>query len=181
MEIIPPKEQLEMERAIKFLVRHIHNHCRNPKPLIMHSIKVGLKAEEAGLWQEAVLAAFLHDFLEDTNCTLNEVKKEFGQKVAKLVFSLTQYKIKDYKLRWHKSLAKIKKAGKEAMLIKVIDADANSVYLPLVRDQKILKQTFWKINFTLKTLRPLIGKEPAFKEFERNAKKMIKKLNGKEA
>ncbi|MDD4990137.1 MAG: HD domain-containing protein [Candidatus Pacebacteria bacterium] len=179
MEIIPPKEQVEMEKAIKFLVKHIDDHCRNPKPLIIHSLRVGLKAEELGLSQKAILAAFLHDLLEDTNCTLDEIKKEFGKEVAKLVFALTQYKIKNYKLRWHKLLAKIKKAGKEAMLIKVIDANANSPYLLLVKDKKILKETFWKMNFTLKTLKPCIGKTPAFFAFERNAKKMIKKFNGK--
>ncbi len=161
MKIIPPKEQMEMEKAIKFLVKHVDNHCRNPKPLIMHSLKVGLKAEELGLSQKAILAAFLHNLLEDTDCKLIEIKKEFGSDVAKLVFALTQYKIKDYKLRWHKLLAKIKKAGKEAMLIKVIDANANSPYLLLVKDKKILKETFWKMNFTLKTLKPYSGETAA--------------------
>lgn len=179
MDIIPPKEQVEMEKAIKFLIHHISCHCRNKKPLIMHSLRVGFEAEKLGLSQEAVLAAFLHDLVEDTDCKLSEIKKEFGKGVADLVWALTQYKIKDYKLRWQKLLAKIKKAGKTAMILKVLDSSANLPYFPLIQDREILEQTFWKINFIIKNLKPYIGQTAIFKNYEKAFQRIVKKLRGR--
>lgn len=175
----PTKEQKDIEKAIKFLVAHISKECRNEKPLILHSLNVGFKAKELGFSHEIVLAGFLHDLVEDTNCQLSEIKKEFGPKVAKVVSALTQLKIKDYKLRWRKYLPKIIKAGKEAMFLKLVDGVANLAYLPLVKDREILKQIFWKINFTVQTFKPIIGDTKIFKDYIKNASVMIKKLNGK--
>ncbi|MCL5011143.1 MAG: HD domain-containing protein [Patescibacteria group bacterium] len=174
MNIVPTKEQTEIEKAVKFLVRHIGKECRNKKPLILHSLKAGFKAQELKLSQAAVLAGFLHDLPEDTNCKLSEIKKEFGQEAARLVYALTQYKIKDYKLRWRKLLVKIKKAGKEAMVLKVIDVMDNLTFLPLVKNKTALEESFWKIDFTIQQLKPFINKTKIFQELKRNSEKLLK-------
>ncbi len=177
MKITPTQEHKDIEEVIKFLVGHISKKCRNEKPLITHSLTVGFKAQELGFSHSAVLAGFLHDCVEDTNCQLKEVEKEFGKEVARLVDALTQLKIKDYKLKWEKYLAKIIKVGKEAMFLKLIDGDANLQYLPLVKSKEDLEQIFWKMNFTMKTFKPTIGKTAIFKNYQKNALAAIKKLS----
>ena len=41
-----PDTQKQIERAIVFMVDNIERHCSNEKPLILHSLRVGLKLME---------------------------------------------------------------------------------------------------------------------------------------
>lgn len=142
MDIVPSKEEIEIEKAISFLVTHINKYCRNKKPLILHSLRVGLKARQLGLSHEAVVAGFLHDLVEDTCCKLQEIKKTFSPKAAKLVAALTSPKISNYKLKLRRLLAKIKKAGPEAMILKAIDCNDNLPWFKLLQEKTLLKQGY---------------------------------------
>ena len=55
-----------------------------------------LTPEEAEM---AVVASYLHDTMEDTGATYNDIKKEFGKKIANVVYNLTNEKGKDRKER----------------------------------------------------------------------------------
>ncbi len=57
------------------------------KPMIIHPISVGLLLEEYGYDDEVIAAGFLHDVVEDTKYTLEDIKKEFGSEIASLVKS----------------------------------------------------------------------------------------------
>jgi GTP pyrophosphokinase len=51
--------------------------------------------------KEIVIAGLLHDLLEDTDCKLEEIKGEFGERMVTLVAACTfDRKIKDYKKPW---------------------------------------------------------------------------------
>lgn len=176
MEITPSKKQREVEKAIMMLVDCVRENCRNKKPLLLHSVRVGLKLLELNQPSSVVSAGILHDLLEDTNCTLEQIEKEFGKKVAGLVMALSQEKIKDYKKRWHILLKKIKKAGKQAMLIKVIDIQDNAKFLPLVKDKKILNQIYWKHNFAMSQMEPYIGNLEIFKQCRQDYLKTFRQL-----
>jgi len=63
-----PHIQKEFETAIVFLIQKIKEHCYNEKPLILHSIRVGLRLVELNEAKDVVIAGFLHDLLEDTDC-----------------------------------------------------------------------------------------------------------------
>ena len=69
-----------MEKAIIMMVDCIKRGCRNDKPLILHSLGVGFKLWEIGESKEVVIAGFLHDLLEDTNCKEEEIKKNLETK-----------------------------------------------------------------------------------------------------
>jgi len=73
-----PHIQKEIERAIIFMIQKIQERCYNEKPLILHSIKVGLRLLEQNKEKEVVIAGFLHDLIEDTDCKIKEIKEEFG-------------------------------------------------------------------------------------------------------
>ncbi len=176
MDIKPPKVEKDIEKAITMLVDCVRENCRNPKPLIIHSIRVGLRLIELKQPQEVIIAGILHDLVEDTNCTLGQIKKEFGFGVANLVSALSQEKIKDYKKRWHILLDKIKRVGKKAMLIKVVDIYENLPYLPLVKSRQILREIYWKHNFAMDQLKPYIGHLKIFKKCLNEHKEMFKRL-----
>ncbi len=117
MKIEAPIKDKEFERAVIFLIEYTKNGYDNDKPLILHCIRVGLKLLEMGQSQEVIMAGVLHDVVEDTTCTVKQVEKGFGKRVAGLVLALTQEKIEDYKERWGVLLGKIKKIGQDAMMI----------------------------------------------------------------
>lgn len=177
MNIIPPQKDKEIEKAIILLVDCVKKNNRNPKPLILHSVRVGMKLFDLSQPKEVIVAGILHDIIEDTNCKIGQIKKDFGLVVANLISALTQEDIEDYKKRWHVLLNKIKKAGKEAMIIKVVDNNDNLIhYLPLVKDRQTIKESLWKHYFTIASLKPYLADIKVFKEYCKNYKLTALKL-----
>lgn len=60
------------------------------EPYITHSQAVAKILADFGLGAEAIAAGLLHDVPEDTNVTLEQIKKEFGEKIAELVDGVTK-------------------------------------------------------------------------------------------
>ena len=179
MKIKSPQELKEIERAIIMLVEHVSKKCLNPKPVILHSIRVGMKLIELKQPNEVIIAGILHDLVEDTDCTMEEIKRDFCKKVADLVSAVTQEKIKDYKKRWHILMDKIKKAGRVAMVIKIVYMNENLPYVRLIKNQETFKITCWKLQFALDSLRPYIGNLKTFKEYEKKYKIITSKTEKK--
>src|SRR5436309_2152016 len=55
------------------------------EPYIVHPITVAETVAEWGLDHEAIMAALLHDVVEDTPISVDDLRKRFGDKVAELV------------------------------------------------------------------------------------------------
>lgn len=69
------------------------------EPYIIHPIAVAaIAAEELELDTSSVCAAFLHDVVEDTPYTVEDIRERFGGDVAFLVDAVTKRKKEDYKL-----------------------------------------------------------------------------------
>ncbi|MEK7109090.1 MAG: HD domain-containing protein [Patescibacteria group bacterium] len=81
-----------IEKAKSFAFRAHEGHTRNDKdnnPYIVHPEEVaGLVAQSGGSAQE-VAAAWLHDTVEDTPTTIEDIRREFGEEVATIVHGLT--------------------------------------------------------------------------------------------
>ncbi len=60
------------------------------QPYIIHPLAVAYILLELGMDTDTICAAMLHDVVEDTHVTLEEVKKRFGQDVAMLVDGVTK-------------------------------------------------------------------------------------------
>ena len=67
------------------------------KPMIIHPISVGMLLEEYGYDEPVVAAGYLHDVVEDTKYTIEDIKREFGNEVANLVMSASE---PDKSLSW---------------------------------------------------------------------------------
>ena len=55
------------------------------KPMIMHPLSVGMLLESYGYDDYVVAAGYLHDVVEDTNYTIEDIEENFGSRVASLV------------------------------------------------------------------------------------------------
>src|SRR5690554_2295134 len=64
---------------------------KSGEPYIYHPLAVAqISAEEIGLGTTSIVCALLHDVVEDTDITLEDVEREFGEKVARIIDGLTK-------------------------------------------------------------------------------------------
>ncbi len=87
------RKKVEMiERAFSF-AREAHKGIRrrSGEPYILHPIAVAKIAnQEIGLGSTSICAALLHDVVEDTEYTVEDIEQHFGKKIAQLVAGLTK-------------------------------------------------------------------------------------------
>jgi len=78
-----------LDRAIVFAVKAHSNSERRGKgfPYIVHPMEAMEIVSTISSDQELLAAAALHDTVEDTNVTVEEIKAEFGDRVARIVDS----------------------------------------------------------------------------------------------
>jgi len=78
-----------LDRAIVFAVKAHHNTERRGKgfPYIVHPMEAVEIVATITPDQELLAAAALHDTIEDTNVTVEDIRAEFGERVAELVHS----------------------------------------------------------------------------------------------
>ena len=79
-------------KALIFAAKAHHGKYRKGSglPYIVHPIAVAALAHERGWPEHVVVACLLHDTVEDTATTIEDVRAEFGEKVARIVAALTR-------------------------------------------------------------------------------------------
>jgi (p)ppGpp synthase/HD superfamily hydrolase len=101
-----------------------------PLPYISHLMAVVLILSDYTDDEDALVAAFLHDTLEDTDYTLDELREDFGGPVSEIVLSLTEPKILgERKLGWlerkREYNKQLKQASDKALMIAAADKSHN--------------------------------------------------------
>ncbi len=72
-------------------IAHQNDRRKSGEPYITHPIEVAIiVAKEMGLGPTATVCALLHDVVEDTERTLEEIEAKFGKKVAAIIDGLTK-------------------------------------------------------------------------------------------
>ncbi|MFK5878121.1 MAG: RelA/SpoT family protein [Flavobacteriaceae bacterium] len=70
---------------------HSEQRRKTGEPYIYHPIAVAkIVANEIGLGTKSIVAALLHDVVEDTHYTLEDIEQEFGETIARIVNGLTK-------------------------------------------------------------------------------------------
>ncbi len=86
-----PKEAEIIDKAFNIANRHHNGQKRSSgEPYIIHPVAVAKIVFDYGMDYQSVAAAMLHDTVEDTSLTLEEVKSDFGAEIAALVDGLTK-------------------------------------------------------------------------------------------
>jgi GTP pyrophosphokinase len=87
----PKADVRTVERAYDVAARcHKDQKRKSGDPYITHPLAVATILAELGMNTETICAALLHDTVEDTAYTLNELRSEFGEDVAALVDGVTK-------------------------------------------------------------------------------------------
>jgi len=87
-------------------------------PYIEHPMRVAALLDEHGYGEEVLAAALLHDVVEDSETTLDELREKFGGEVVGLVGAMTDDEsIDDYRQRKAEHRERLAAAPTEAMAI----------------------------------------------------------------
>ena len=87
-------EMALVQKAFEFANEaHKNVRRRSGEPYMLHPIAVArIVVEKIGLGCKSICAAILHDVVEDTDYTIDEIRNLFGDKIASLVDGLTKIK-----------------------------------------------------------------------------------------
>ena len=90
------EESIKLIRTAFEFAREAHQGVKRKsgEPYILHPIAVAkIAAKEIGLGTKSVIAALLHDVVEDTDYTVEDIANLFGAKFASLVDGLRSVKL----------------------------------------------------------------------------------------
>lgn len=95
IEKIPSFDKIIIKKAYDYMSEAHKGQLRySGIDYISHPAWIAKVVAQLNIGQEAVLAALLHDCIEDTKITIDDIAKEFGDEVALLVSGLTEIKSK---------------------------------------------------------------------------------------
>ena len=88
------RELETVKKAFEFANEaHLNVRRRSGEPFIIHPVKVAeIVVEEVGLGFKSICAALLHDVVEDTEYSVDDIRNLFGDKIGALVDGLTKIK-----------------------------------------------------------------------------------------
>lgn len=133
-------------RAAFELAREAHapQKRKTGEPYIFHPIAVAsIAAEELMLGANPVIACFLHDVVEDTPYTIDDIRERFGEDVAFLVRVVTKKPTHDYELSKQldnfRQLLNSMQYDIRAILVKLADRLHNMRTLASMKPEKQMK------------------------------------------
>ena len=148
-DAMAPRESAEnmrrLREAFEFAKQaHSAQKRKTGEPYILHPIAVAtIVAKDLRLGADPVIAAFLHDVVEDTPCTISELSRIFGTDVAMLVKVLTKQKKDKYETSKQfdnfKQMLISMRYDIRALLIKLADRLHNMRTLSSMRADKQMK------------------------------------------
>ncbi len=88
---------------------------------ITHPIRVAERLGKSGFSEEVICAGYLHDVVEDTSYEIEDIESVFGPRIAHLVASHTEDKLKSWQERKQHTIDTVKNAEKEVKYLIVAD------------------------------------------------------------
>ena len=139
-----------VDRAIKFAVDAHANTERRGKgfPYVIHVMEAMEIVASITNDPELLAAAALHDTVEDTDITVEQVRAEFGDRVARLVDSETTEMIagmtetESWRMRRLSSIARLRNASRDAKIVAIGDKLSNM--RAIAQDYRRIGDELWK-------------------------------------
>lgn len=132
-----------IDRAYNFALKsHGEQLRKSGIPYILHPVSVARILVDLGMDNECIVAALLHDVVEDTNVDLKMVEKEFGKEIANLIDGVTKIGKIPYSSREEQQAENIRKMlmamsdDIRVIIIKLADRLNNMRTLACMPEQK---------------------------------------------
>ena len=146
-----PLDTKLLDRAILFAVKAHSGTERRGKgfPYIVHPMEAMEIVATMTSDQELLAAAVLHDTVEDTSVTIEEIRQEFGERIATIVENESDKIIenKSEEESWHErkraAIERLAKSPHDAKIVALGDKLSNM--RAIWRDYKVKGDELWKI------------------------------------
>ena len=107
---MPDADFALIDRAVDYAnKKHAAQKRKDGSPYIIHPLAVAQIVTEMGLDMDAILGALLHDCIEDTDASHEEIEKLFGPTVAELVEGVTKLTRADFSSREQAQMENLRK------------------------------------------------------------------------
>lgn len=170
--------QHQIEKAIAFLVGAITTSGHNPKPVILHSIRTALYLYEKQYPERLIIGTLLHDILEDSDVTSEQIKTEFGEEIEQLVLALSfDSEIEDKWERFKKNLDNLFNYGKDALIVKAADIIDNSDFFDPKYGQDVYEYVMKKMDHFINTTEEYLIDEPLWDDLLKKYKQASSRGN----
>src|SRR5664280_626219 len=147
-----PKDDIELvKKAYEFSQKHHAGQSRaSGEPYLVHPLEVGIILTDMRLDTTAIAAGLLHDSVEDTAVTIEQIQAEFGEQVAHIVEGVTKISRIDFASREEAQAENVRKMilamvdDIRVVLIKLADRLHNMrtlKHLSPERQEKIARET----------------------------------------
>ena len=135
---------LDIQKAIIYAAKKHEGQKRKGTdiPYIVHPMEVMQILTDINCSIDVVIAGILHDTLEDTTATPEEIRSFFGAEVLKLVQTESEDKSKTWKERKQATIDRIKTASFETCLIALADKLSN--IRAMYNDKQLLGDTLFE-------------------------------------
>jgi len=116
------------QKALKLAIRAHDGQKRkhDGSAYVSHPIMVGKILERAGFSEAVVSAGLVHDVLEDTKVSEDELRTELGDEIADIVVAVSEDKMLSWEERKEKYVASVVAGGESAWAVSVADKIHNA-------------------------------------------------------
>lgn len=138
---VPKVDVLVVKKAIYYACKYHGSQMRQSgEPYYSHPLEVAYLVSDYLFRTDILVTAILHDTLEDTELTKEQISQEFGWKVANQVMDLTRIKENGIKISVAESVEILYKEKKhDVLLIKLFDRLHNMQTISAKSPEKIKK------------------------------------------
>src|SRR5438874_7050902 len=113
----PSDDLAIIKKAYDYSLKHHNGQSRaSGKPYLAHPLRVALALAELKLDPQAIAAGLLHDSVEDTVVTIQDIRKEFGEQVAHIVEGVTKISKIDFASKEERQAENVRK-----MILAMVD------------------------------------------------------------
>ena len=113
-----PQDDLTIvKKAYDYSLKHHEGQTRaSGEPYLVHPLEVALVLAEMKMDPVAIAAGLLHDSVEDTSVTIQDIQKDFGEQVAHIVEGVTKISKIDFATREEQQAENLRK-----MMLAMVD------------------------------------------------------------
>ena len=144
---MPGVDMALIDKAVEYAnAKHQYQKRKDGSPYIIHPLAVAEVVSEMGLDMDAILGALLHDCIEDTDASHEEIERMFGTTVAELVEGVTKLTRADFSTSEEAQMENLRKMfmamSKDirVVLIKIADRLHNMRTMQYQTPEKQLKK-----------------------------------------
>ncbi len=160
----------KLDKVLYYVCDNLSKTGNNSKPVLLHSFKVAYRLLDYNYEEDIVISAALHDLIEDTDITYEDIKNMYDKKIADIVKAVSFNKnIEDKYLQAEEMFNRCVECGREALIVKCADLNDNIDFLPFAKKEdipKLLKKYDLFLNISKKYLENEIIYKELFKKYQ---------------